>query len=300
MLLSVIIPTTGRASLAKTVLGVLQQELEDFSVEIIVVNDGKKPLDNEEWHNNTVVTIISTHTKERAVARNTGAAISKGTYLYFLDDDDTLLPGGLLAMAKAAKQTGAAFVYGSTRLVKEDNMHLVDHHIGFDGNIFAHVMTAEWLPLQASLFHSKAFFETGGFDSKVIPTEDKDLCRRIALHHDVVQIPDVVAVCVRGSGDTTSDYSKATEMSVHSRNKILAEKGAFTRMWKSANTAFWKGRMVRGFLTCVYINIKDRRWTKALQHLLLASAATVMSGKYLVQPVFWKAAIKSHSRENVF
>ena len=42
--------------------------------------------------------VVNTHHSERSVARNTGAALSHGDYLHFLDDDDILLPGAYAAL----------------------------------------------------------------------------------------------------------------------------------------------------------------------------------------------------------
>ena len=54
------------------------------------------------------VTVLNTYRTERAVARNTGAALSRGDWLYFLDDDDYALPGAFAAMLEVAERTQAA------------------------------------------------------------------------------------------------------------------------------------------------------------------------------------------------
>ena len=88
-LFSVVIPTYNRATfIAKTIDSVLRQSFQDF--EMIVVDDGST--------DNTAEIIasiqnprLSYHPKqneERAIARNTGATLSKGRYVTFLDSDD--------------------------------------------------------------------------------------------------------------------------------------------------------------------------------------------------------------------
>lgn len=93
---SVIIPTYNRAAfIEKTIRSVLNQREQNF--EIIVVDDGST--DNTE---DIVRGILSNKIRyyripnsERGHARNFGASVSKGSYVNFLDSDDTLYPNHL-------------------------------------------------------------------------------------------------------------------------------------------------------------------------------------------------------------
>jgi glycosyltransferase involved in cell wall biosynthesis len=76
-----------------TISRVLGQNLEAESYEIIVVNDSGKPLEGFECLQSTQVTVVNTNRAKLCMARNVGAAVATGKYLYFLDDDDYLLPG---------------------------------------------------------------------------------------------------------------------------------------------------------------------------------------------------------------
>lgn len=53
-----------------------------------MVNDSGRSLPYMDWQNSPHVQIIEANQHERSVARNTGAAIARGIYLHFLDDDD--------------------------------------------------------------------------------------------------------------------------------------------------------------------------------------------------------------------
>src|SRR5919108_3058002 len=90
---SIIIPTIGRSTLDRSVLSVLDQDFTQADFEVIVVNDSGQPLPEAGWHHSAQVHIINTNRRERSFARNSGAAIARGDYLGFLDDDDWLLQG---------------------------------------------------------------------------------------------------------------------------------------------------------------------------------------------------------------
>src|SRR5689334_17368690 len=91
-LISTIIPTIGRATLSQAVQSVIDQQCANVEFEIIVVNDSGQPLPKMSWMEAPTVQILNTNHWERSVARNAGAAIARGKYLHFLDDDDLLLP----------------------------------------------------------------------------------------------------------------------------------------------------------------------------------------------------------------
>jgi glycosyltransferase involved in cell wall biosynthesis len=101
MFCSTIIPTINRPTLTRAVMSVLNQDFYAEEFEVIVVNDSGKPLPGMEWMNSDRVRLINTNCRERSIARNTGAAIAKGRYFHFLDDDDMFLPGALRAFSKS-------------------------------------------------------------------------------------------------------------------------------------------------------------------------------------------------------
>jgi glycosyltransferase involved in cell wall biosynthesis len=105
MFVSTVIPTVGRSTLDIAVKSVLDQKIIDDTNEIIVVNDSGKPLPYAEWMESDRVRVIDTNHNERSVARNTGAAIAKGDYLHFLDDDDWILPGSFTYLKRLTKKT---------------------------------------------------------------------------------------------------------------------------------------------------------------------------------------------------
>ena len=109
MFCSTIIPTIGRSTLSRAVHSVLNQTFAVDSFEIIVINDSGQPLSGADWQRSEKVQMINTNRRERCFTRNTGAAIAKGRYLHFLDDDDWFLPDALENFWELAQTNNAVF-----------------------------------------------------------------------------------------------------------------------------------------------------------------------------------------------
>ena len=117
MFCSTIIPTIARATLSRAVCSVLDQELPAEGREIIVVNDSGERLPEGDWQSSDGVRIVETRCRERCVARNVGAAIARGRYLHFLDDDDWLLPGAMTSFWELAQTGKALWLHGGYNFV---------------------------------------------------------------------------------------------------------------------------------------------------------------------------------------
>ena len=164
MFCSTIIPTIGRPELSRAVNSVLSQEFTADEFEIIVVNDSDKPLDQADWQQSERVQLFHTKQHERSIARNTGAAIARGRYLHFLDDDDWLLPNALENLWHLANSSDAVWLYGGTQLVDRNGKSIIKLHQGISGNGFIQVLAGEHIHLQASLIEAVTFFAVGGFN----------------------------------------------------------------------------------------------------------------------------------------
>lgn len=134
MFCSTIIPTVGRELLEQSVQSVLAQNMTPSSHELIVVNDSGKPLSKALQSLLKGATVLSTHRRERCVARNLGAAVARGKYLHFLDDDDVLFPGAFEQWWKLAQRSDADWLYGKSHLISrtEETIVYLDH--GMEGN----------------------------------------------------------------------------------------------------------------------------------------------------------------------
>lgn len=296
MFFSYIIPTIGRPSLDIAVQSVITQEFSHAEFEIVVVNDSGNPLQKSDWHASPRVRIINTNRSERSFARNSGAAVARGRYLAFLDDDDWILPGALESFWQLANQhPNAAWLYGGIRIVDEQDRVLGEINSGLTGNCFAQIMGGAWAPIQASLVQARAFFEIGGFNPSICVTEDEDLCRRTSYWGEFANTPQVVACLYRGrTWNSSSNYLRAPEDTKYSRDMILSKSGAFQRIRASAGSSYWYGRSLRVYMSTISWNFKKKRFFTALSRMLYSLAAFVVSLRHTFSAEYWQGVRADH------
>ena len=283
------------------VKSVLEQDFPPAEFEVIVVNDSGSPLRQEDWHTSPYVRIINTHQSERSFARNSGAAVARGTYIAFLDDDDWILPGALNSFVQLANRyPNAAWLYGGIRIVDERGKVLGEINSGLTGNCFAQIMGGAWAPLQASIIQSRDFFEVGGFNPLICGTEDEDLCRRIASRGDFANTPDVVACLYRGqTWKTSTNYQRAPEDTKYSRDLILSKPKTFQRLRSSIDSSYWSGRVLRVYLSTLVWNLRKKRIFTAVSRLFHSSAFLGLSIKYLFSRDYWAGLRADHVPETL-
>jgi glycosyltransferase involved in cell wall biosynthesis len=300
MFVSTIIPTVGRSTLDTAVKSVLDQKIMDDTYEIIVVNDSGKPLPYAAWMESDRVRVIDTNHNERSVARNTGAAIAKGDYLHFLDDDDWILPGSFSYFKKLSKKTGAGFIYGGAKLAESADQILYEINMKHKGNCFAQAMAGEWIPTGSYLVKRDIFFQVGAFIPSMVVYEDFDFTRRAALETDFDFIEEPVLCILRGNQwDTTTPRQRqgqlVRKLTLRARERILSHPHAFKRSIHSANTTYWRGHVLRTYVSSLIWNLKVRTYSLATARLVQIVALIVVSGIHLLKPEYWRGLVKPHS-----
>jgi glycosyltransferase involved in cell wall biosynthesis len=291
MLCSTIIPTIGRYSVKQAVESVLMQNLPGGEFEVIVVNDSGSSLLEAAWQKSERVKIINTNKRERSVARNTGAAMARGKYLHFLDDDDWLAPDAYQHLWELSQSSHAKWLYGVTQLIDRQHRPLIQLRHNLHGNSFIQAMSGEWIPLQASWIERETFLRIGGFNPLLAGPEDVDLLRRLLLEEEIAETPNIVAhVIMEGEGSTT-DHARHPRSSRWAREGILEKTGVYNRMISSAVNSFWQGRISRVYLTSTMWNLQHWRPFTAMSRFLLFMMAILHGGTTLLTLHFWKAVI---------
>lgn len=288
--------------MSRAVCSVLAQEIDQNDFEVIVVNDSGRPLPDAAWQQSPRVRVIHTERRNRSVARNAGAAIAQGHYLHFLDDDDWMLPGAFQSLRELVRSSPVAWVYGAFRFVDNVGQTVAEIFPGEQGNCHMQMLFWEWLPLQASLIESKAFFAVGGFaslDSLLGGFEDVDLSRQISHYYDMAFMSKIVT-CIRvGDMGSTTNYITMFQQNRQSREKALQMPGALSRMRASARESqrdapYWHGRIAYAYLASVKWNLRQKRLFTAVSRAAHMLAALAFSAHNLFIPEFWRGVLKPH------
>lgn len=298
MFSTTIIPTVGRQTLGRAVQSVLNQNFSHDEYEVIVVNDSGLPLPAEDWQNSPLVRVVSTNRRERCIARNVGAALANGNYLHFLDDDDWLLAGALENLWKLAQAyPQGAWLYGGTVVYDREDRPVIRlvHHVG--SNCFVQAMAGEWIPLQASFIDQARFHQVGGFNHLIPGIEDVDLARRMSLEFDFFGTSELIAGVGLGTTNSTTNQARARLDGRQARELILNRSGVYRRLWQSAHNGFWRGRIVRVYLTSAFWNLSQKRFFTALSRCAYGTAALLRSAFTLLHSDFWKAILGPYESE---
>lgn len=287
MFSSTVIPTINRPTLYRAVCSVLEQDFTAEDFEVIVVNDSGQPLPFSEWQQNKQVLVINTNRCERSFARNTGAAIARGRYLNFLDDDDILLPSALAAFWELSqKRSDASWLFGSWQTVDNDGLPVDEFHPDLNGNIFSLLISGESLPLQASMLKTQDFFRVGGYDPapSLTGVEDRDLGRRIAYLGTIAHTPAMVAQVRIGLFGSSTNWATIAEGDRWGREKALQASKALKRLKASVRNSYWRGRVSRAYFASMVWNLKQGNPLVSTSRLLSGLA---MTGLYIFSKGYW-------------
>jgi hypothetical protein len=194
--ITVVIPTYNYARyLPEAIDSALAQT--HAPLEIIVVDDGST--------DDTPRVLAAYGAKIRAIrqgnqgvaaARNTGVAAARGEYIALLDSDDVWLPRKLelqIARFDADPSLGLVHCGGESF----DGGGTLDVHLdGLEGRVGRQMLSLDRIvipfPGSGLLFPKRVIEEAGGFDVRLPPSDDWDLCYRVAASHAIGFVPEVL------------------------------------------------------------------------------------------------------------
>lgn len=200
--MSVIVPTRDRpTALRRALTGLVNQDLEPSTYEIIVADDGSEPpVTVLDAHVPPTIRVLRLPHGERSTARNAGAAQATGRILAFVDDD--MLPdrGMLRAHISAQRAWPGSLTTGAIRLPEQvlqtpfgrfrEELEGRDHP-GRGGPVARpNFCTASNMSISR-----ECFSRLGGFSPLIRSAEDQDLAlRHFASGGVIVYAPDAKAV----------------------------------------------------------------------------------------------------------
>lgn len=187
LLFSIIIPTYNRADfLPKTIESVISQTYQKF--ELIIINDGSTD------HTNSVVKTFDDKrifyfeksNEERGAARNYGAKVANGDFLYFLDSDDLLYNNHLEVANDFINSNQPSLFFQQYEIIKTDGVirsvyrpteKIINDLLVLKGNF----MSCHGVFIKKELFIDNRFNE----DRKLAGSEDYELWLRLAARYPI-------------------------------------------------------------------------------------------------------------------
>ncbi len=167
---TVIIRTIGRATLARSVDRVLAQSRRPL--EIVIVRAGGESMPEFSSHPDVLVRMVDRGPLNRPQAANAGLAEARGDWLVFLDDDDEMLPTHLETLMDVTLDSGEALVaYSATLCLGADGRPLRVLDEPYDRRA---LFKRNYIQLGAALFSSKLVGEGYRFDEAFQRLEDWD------------------------------------------------------------------------------------------------------------------------------
>lgn len=209
--ISIIVPTFNEEKIIASTLGNVRKVAPE--AEIIVADGGSR--DNTKR-------IAEKYAKVHATrgnvgnARNTGAKMSEGDILVFLDADTTITRQFVDEALKALADSNVVGVGG---LIMPHGTNQLEEAVFYFFNFLIKVSFLVGKPNLAGTcvaYKRKPFLEVGGFDISMVASEDFDLCKRISKKGKVVFLDNVVVRTSRrrlkklGLRGLIADWSRVT------------------------------------------------------------------------------------------
>ncbi len=204
---SIIIPVFGKLNYTLQCFRSLIREINFHEHEVIIVNNGSPDETKEVFsHLNGLVRLIDNQDNEGFVkACNQGAAVAKGKYLVFLNNDTIIKPGWLRHLIETAESDSQVGAVGSTLIYPDGRLQEAGSIIWRDGNgwnygrgkdpeekRFKYAREVDYCSGSSLLVRKDLFDKLWGFDERYAPAyyEDADLCFGIrSLGYKVIYQP---------------------------------------------------------------------------------------------------------------
>jgi glycosyltransferase involved in cell wall biosynthesis len=194
--ISVVIATRNRRDLlAEAIATVFEQSIDDW--ELIVVDDASTD-DTVEFLNTLrdprLRVVRQTQHGERSVARNRGLAEARGAFIMFLDDDDLLRADTLASLVRHLETHAAAVAaVAACRIlqVNGDSVKVFHPSKPHCRVVWPELVFGWWANSGQNLYRTDVVRAVGGYPTRPIPCEDRNMWLAIARRGPVCLVPSV-------------------------------------------------------------------------------------------------------------
>ncbi|MHB1145659.1 MAG: glycosyltransferase family 2 protein [Thiobacillus sp.] len=255
---SIVMPCYNAAAhLPYSVGSVLAQTFADW--ELIAVDDGSSDGTLAWLHAQADVRIRPLTQRNQGVsaARNAGLAEARGSFVAFLDADDTWAPAFLENMLTALQtRPDAVLAYCGWQ-----NLGLPgERGESFVPPDYENAAKAETLfagcrwPIHAALVKREAVLAAKGFDPVLKNAEDYALWLRVATSAPIVRVPEVLAFYhFHGGAQASSDKARAALHHLHAQQHYLAQHPDFhAALGKSRARELMFGELLKRGYACYW------------------------------------------------
>lgn len=246
---SVITPTLGYASMIKRALdAVANQTMRHWEHIIYVAEQDEACLSivAERAAEDPRIKFVTGPAAFASVTRNRALQHASGSYLNFLDADDSFSPKHLELLLAKAEHYKAGLVVGGYRRIAPDGQVFATKHA--PANLKKALSQGPISALHALLFDRQMVTGLGGFDPALTTNEDWDLCLRMSLAGaDLVPLDSTSADYWTGHASLSSDPQKmlagrlAGEQLITSMEEFSADERPVSE--SILKTAVWTGAL---------------------------------------------------------
>ena len=287
-LVSIIIPTYNRADLIeRSVKSVLNQTYD--RIELIVVDDGST--DNtvevlQDYIQSEKIRYVKKENGGCASARNRGISEATGTYLAFLDSDDTYRPDAIKNLADALSNSDADFVFSPVIEIYPDQREVKNYPVAKDHpeNFAAEHLVNTNVYIHACLFN-RDILNREQMDESMHYNEDSDFLQRVAINFRAVYCPEPTVNHYHHHDNKSKNRLAILNALLYSLNKVRLNYPAFYSAHKKA--ADKRSQMLNKLLLKQHILNKDytsaKDISKAINTNIFIQTSLIFKSKYPVK-----------------